>query len=248
LGITPHRTKQTIYTAILYIFEEERSDALGRMMNRIGNIIPSLPRECQSCQSTPMKTIENAFTLLTSSFEWTTPTRQTVQKWHPDREPEFEELFPPIPRPAPKKSIIPAPNPPPKKEDNGYRNFKDADPHVETIPEDFLYTLEDFETGKVPGQGVEPEEDDPWSKPARWNSDDDDMFGMDDEMREGPPSLGGEYYGGSATRRKYEKKLSSKPPPPRKPQRIYRYVEELEMEYPDPEDSASERLMAFSKE
>jgi hypothetical protein len=79
-GMTPHATRRTEYFAALYISEEERSEALVRMMNRIGEIFLNLPRECQFHQNQMMTIVEDAFMLITTSIDWTTPTPQGMQR------------------------------------------------------------------------------------------------------------------------------------------------------------------------
>jgi hypothetical protein len=88
-------------------------------------------------------------------------------------------------------------------------------PHVEKIPEDYLYTLEEIETGLTP----DPQQEDLWKQPMRWSDDDDDA--IDNELRE-EPYMWGEHYGNSHTRKKLQDEIDCKKPVPRKPQRRYR--------------------------
>jgi hypothetical protein len=114
---------------------------------------------------------------MTKSFIWKEQTRQASFRWHPDRRPEIDEVFPPIPKQQPKRLLRSCPTETCKIKDRG-KHFLQYRPHVETIPEDFMFTLDDFEEGRVPNYDTDetdPRDDLVWK-------DEMDPEGVDDEL------------------------------------------------------------------
>jgi hypothetical protein len=178
---------------------------------RLSKLIPTFPKECQFQQRIMMMIVELSMNFATKSFEWKTPVIQAFQKWHPDRRPERQaEIYPPLPEIKEELSGPRLSEPPPAKERSPFTEFRRPKPHVERIPENFLFTLEEFEKGEVPDQ----KEINHWTQPLKWTEEEDDA--TDDELREGAPYQWGEHYGGSATRKKLQDEIECKSPQLRK--------------------------------